>query len=143
MKRGIDYTGVNVAFYIHDGEGNYLFHRRAMGSRDAHGTWSCGAGGVHFNEPILDALNREIEEEFNTKSLETEFLGWGEAFREHEGKSMHWIVFRYRILVDREKVVNNEPEKHEELGWFKIDNLPEPLHPIVALEVEEYKDLLK
>jgi predicted RND superfamily exporter protein len=50
---------------------------------------------------------------------------------------MHWIVFRYRVFLDREKVVNNEPEKHEELRWFRIDSLPEPLHPTVAVEVEE------
>lgn len=143
MKRGIDYTGVNVAFYCHDGKGNYLFHRRAPGARDSHGTWSCGAGGVHFNESVLEALNREVEEELNTKPREVEFLGWGEAFREHEGKPMHWIVFRYRVLLDREKVVNNEPEKHEELDWFRIDNLPQPLHPVVAVEVAEYKNLLK
>lgn len=142
MKRSIDYTGVNIAFYCHDGEGNYLFHRRASKARDAHGTWSCGAGGVKFNEPILVALDRELLEEFASTSLETEYLGWGEAFREDEGQSMHWIVFRYRVLVDRTKVINNEPEKHEELGWFKINNLPQPLHPIVALEVEEYKDKL-
>lgn len=142
MKRNIDYTGVNVAFYCHDGEGNYLFHRRGKSARDAHGTWSCGAGAVHFSETILDALNRELVEEFNTMPLQTDFLGWGEAFGEHEGKPTHWIVFRYRVLLDREKVVNNEPEKQEELGWFKIDALPQPLHPMVAAEVEEYKTLL-
>lgn len=142
MKRGVDYTGVNIAFYCHDGEGNYLFHRRAGKARDAHGTWSCGAGGVKFNEPLLDALNRELQEEFASTSLKTEFLGWGEIFRKEEGVPMHWIVFRYRVLVDRGKVINNEPEKHEELGWFKIEDIPRPIHPVVAEEIEEYKDKL-
>jgi len=52
------------------------------------------------------------------------------------------LAFRYRVLADRDKVVNNEPEKHEELGWYRIDSLPEPLHPTVAAEVEEYKNKL-
>ena len=31
MIKGIDYTGVTITFYCHDGEGNYLFHNDGNG----------------------------------------------------------------------------------------------------------------
>jgi len=142
MIKGVDYTGVNVAFYCHDGKGNYLFHKRSNKCRDEHGRWDCGGGSIEVNEKLEDAVRREVREEFGTEASEIEFLGFAETFREHEGKNIHWIAFRYRVLVDPEKVKNNEPEKHEELGWFTIDNPPSPLHSMIPTELEEYKDKL-
>lgn len=142
MKKGVDYTGVCVSFYCHDGKGNYLFHKRSEKCRDEHGRWDCGGGGLKFNEALLDGVKREVSEEFGVEPLMIEPLGVAEVFREHEGSPTHWIAFRYRVLVDREKVVNNEPEKHSEWGWFKIGNPPMPLHSQVPKELEEYKEKL-
>ena len=143
MIKGIDYTGITITFYCHDGNGNYLFHKRSDKCRDEHGRWDCGGGGLKFNEKLLDGVTREVGEEFGTTPLDIEFLGCDEVFREHEGKSTHWLAFRYRVLLDRDKVVNNEPDKHEELGWFTVNNLPEPLHSQIPTELEIYKDKLK
>ena len=63
-------------------------------------------------------------------------------FREHEGVSTHWIAFRYKVLVDRDKVINNEPEKHSELLWTTIDKIPSLMHSQVGPEIEVYKDKL-
>jgi len=143
MKKGEDYTGVTVSFYCHDGKGNYIFHKRSEKCRDEHRKWDCGGGGLKFNEKLNDAVNREVEEEFGTKPLDIKFMGVDEVFREHEGNPTHWIAFRYRVLVDREKVINNEPVKHEELIWCTLDNLPTPLHSQIPHELEEYKEFLK
>jgi len=142
MIKGIDYTGITVTFYCHDGQGNYLFHKRSEDCRDEHGCWDCGGGGLKFNEKLLGGVTREVEEEYGTVPIEVEFLGTDECFREHEGVSTHWIAFRYKVLVDRDKVINNEPEKHSELLWTTIDKIPSLMHSQVGPEIEVYKDKL-
>lgn len=143
MQKGVDYTGITVSFYCHDGEGNYLFHKRSEKCRDEHGKWDCGGGGLKFNERLQDGVKREVQEEFGTTPQKIEFLGYSEGFREHEGKPTHWISFRYRVLVNRNEVINNEPEKHSELKWCTLDNVPSPLHSQIPASLEEYKHLLK
>lgn len=143
MIKGIDYTGITVSFYCHDGQGNYVMHLRGANCRDEHGKWDFGGGGLEFNETFEDCLVREIQEEYGVTPLEYKFLGYDEVFREHEGKPTHWISFRYKVLVDRTLVINNEPDKHEKIGWFTMDNLPTPLHSQVFRVFEKYKaDLL-
>ena len=142
MRKGIDFTGVMVTFFCHDGEGNYVFHKRSEKCRDEHGRWDFGGGGLKFNEKLLDAVNREVMEEYGTKPKKIEFIGFDELQREHEDSPTHWLAFRYRVLVNKNEVINAEPEKHSELGWYKLDNLPAPLHSAIPKELEEYKDKL-
>lgn len=142
MIKGIDYIGITVSFYCHDGEGNYVIHRRGVNCRDEHGTWDFGGGGVKHGETLEEALVREIQEEFGVVPLEYQYLGYDEKFREHNGVPTHWIGFRYIALVNRSKVINNEPDKHDELRWVTIDNLPEPLHSLVLRDLEKYKQYL-
>lgn len=142
MQKGIDYPGISVCFYCHDGAGNYVLHKRSAQCRDEHHRWDFGGGGLRVNESLQEAVNREVQEEYGTNPKEVEFLGFDESFREHGDVRTHWIGFRYRVLVDRAQVVNNEPEKHEELGWYRIDALPEPLHSELPKELEKYKEYL-
>lgn len=37
MKNGIDYIGVGVVFFCHDGGGNFLMNKRSKNSRDEQG----------------------------------------------------------------------------------------------------------
>lgn len=142
MQKGVDYIGVMVTFFCHDGEGNYLFHKRSEKCRDEHNCWDFGGGGVKFGETLPQALEREVGEEYGVVPQKVEFLGFDELHREHEGSRTHWIAFRYRVLIERENVVNGEPEKHSELGWYSLDSLPIPLHSAIPKELEEYKDKL-
>ncbi len=142
MIKGIDFTGITVSFYCHDGKGEYLLHKRTTKCRDEHGAWDCGGGGLTFGETLEDGLKREIQEEYGTKPKEIQFLGFDEVFREHEDKPTHWISFRYRVLLDREKVVNGEPEKIEELSWHKISDFPIPLHSQMKSALEKYSSFL-
>ena len=128
MIKGIDFTGVTVSFRCHDGSGNYVLVKRGQNCRDEQGRWDFGGGGLKFGESLENCLLREIAEEYGTVPVLFEFMGHKELHRAHEGRSTHWIQFRYRVLLDRSKVVNNEPDKHDELGWFALKNLPVPLH---------------
>lgn len=142
MQKGIDYIGVNVSYYCHDGEGNYVMHLRSNKCRDEHNRWEFGGGGVKFGEQTIDAVHREIKEEFGADVVEAEQIGVREVLREHEGRETHWISFQYLVKVDKDTVYNAEPDKHDDLGWFKIDNLPTPLHSQVEPELALYKKFL-
>lgn len=142
MKKGIDYIGLAVCFYCHDGQGNYLFHKRSANCRDEIGVWDYGGGSVRHGETVEEALAREIKEEFNVEPIAYEELGHSDVIREIDGQLCHWHGFRYKVLVDRDLVINNEPEKHEELGWFTLDALPSPLHSEIPKELKWYKDKL-
>lgn len=142
MIKGVDYIGIAVCFYCHDGNGNYVLTKRSASCRDEHGRWDFGGGGVKFGETIEQALLREIKEEYGTEPVSYEFLEFDEVFREHNGAQTHWIDFRYKVLLNRELVVNNEPAKHDELSWFTLENLPSPLHSQIEREIIRYKTLL-
>jgi ADP-ribose pyrophosphatase YjhB (NUDIX family) len=142
MIKGIEYTGIAVSFSCHDGTGNYLFHKRGIGCRDERGVWDCGGGGLKFNERLIDGLYREVQEEYGTAPLEAEFLGHDEVFREQEGVKTHWITFRYRVLIDREKAINNEPDKLEGILWTTLDQMPSPLLTQLPVVLEKYKKFL-
>ncbi len=117
-------------------------HRRNKNCRDEWGNWDFGGGGLKFNERLEDGVIREVEEEYGTKPLRIEFMGADEVFRIHEGRNTHWISFRYKVLVDRDSVRNNEPEKHDALTWTTLENPPSPLHSQVASSLEKYKSVI-
>lgn len=142
MKKGEDYIGVTASFFCHDGEGNYVLQKRSTNCRDEHGRWDCGGGGVEFGDTIEETLRKEIREEYGVEVGEVEFLGVRDVRREHEGRKTHWVSIDHRVLVDRSKVHNAEPHKFEEIGWFTLNKLPEPLHSMLPLALEKYGDRL-
>lgn len=136
MKKGADYIGVSVSFFCHDGEGNYILSKRSKNCRDEHGRWDPGGGGVDFGENIEDVLQKEIKEEYCADIIEKEFLGFRDVHRTHDGQKTHWVTLDYKVLVDRGQVSNGEPHKFGEIGWFRLDALPEPMHSQFGLAVE-------
>ena len=140
MKKGVDYTGVCVVFYCHDGQGKVLMHKRSNKCRDEHGCWDTGGGGAEFGEKILDSVRREIVEEYGAEPIEIEHLGYRDVHREHKGEQTHWIALDFKVLVDPLRVKNAEPEKIQELGWFTMDSIPNPIHSQLGTFFENYKD---
>ena len=122
---------VSVCFFCHDGAGKYLVAKRSKQARDEHGRWDPGAGGLKFGETLEDAVCREIQEEYSTKPLTIEHLGYRDVFREQNGTPTHWVAHDFRVLVDPTEVKIGEPHKCDELRWGTIEeikNLDEELH---------------
>src|SRR3989344_4695963 len=105
MIAGIDYTGITVSFLCHDGEGNFLLHKRSQHTRDEHGKWDWGGGKLEFGETIQEGLAREIKEEYgcNIVSVDEAFppTVWNGVAA---GRKSHWIVLTHIIRVNREEV---------------------------------------
>ena len=140
LKKGEDYAGVTVVYLCHDGRGNYLLNKRSNQTRDEHGTWDSGGGGLEFNDTVEGTLKKEIREEYCTDVIGYQFLGFRDIHRTNEGRPTHWIALDFKVLVDREKVKNGEPHKFDEVGWFKLEEFPRPLHSQLPFFLEKYKE---
>lgn len=142
MQKGIDYIGVTVSYMCHDGKGNFLLNKRSVNCRDEHGCWDFGGGGLDLGNTVEQTLLNEIREEYCVEPVHYEFLGYLDLFRLMNGKKTHWISLEFLVEVDRKKVKNGEPHKFEELGWFRLDNLPTPAHSAQITILEKFKDKL-
>ncbi len=143
MTKGYDFTGVSLVFFCHDGHGRFLMAKRKDTCRDEHGCWDPGGGGLEFGEKVEEALRREIFEEYATTAECIEFLGYRDVHREHQGHPTHWIALDFKVRVLPELVKNNEPHKHEEIGWFSLNKLPSPVHSQFPTFVEKYGERLR
>jgi len=128
MKKGFDYTGIAVVYFCHDGQGRFLMQKRSQNCRDEQGRYDIGGGGVEFGIPIEQNLRKEIQEEYGTDILEAEFLGFRDVHREVNGEKTHWVALDFKVLVDPTKAKNGEPHKFDEVSWFTLSTLPNPVH---------------
>jgi 8-oxo-dGTP diphosphatase len=126
MERGPD--GISCIFFCHDGEGNFVMHKRSQNCRDERGNWEAGGGAIKFGEQTEEAVTREIMEEYGTRPLDLKFIGYRDVLREINGAQTHWVALLWVARVNREEVKIGEPDKMDEIGWFQKDNLPSPLH---------------
>ena len=129
LKKGVDFIGVTVVFYCHDGKGNILLHKRSKACRDEQGRWDCGGGSMEFGEASFEeVVRREVREEYCVEPLEVVHVATTNVIRKHEGTPTHWIALVYAVLIPEGAGAIGEPHKAEELGWFAHDQLPDPLH---------------
>ena len=142
MKKGEDYTGISVVYLCHDGQGKYLLAKRGVNCRDEHGMWDCGGGGLEFGDTVLNTLQKEIAEEYCTDIISSEFLGYRDVHREHNGKKTHWVALDFLVQVDPKEVKNGEPHKFSDIKWFTLENLPKKLHSALPNFFSKYKDRL-
>jgi len=142
MKKGVDYPGVTVSYFCHDGKGNVVMSLRGKGSRDEQGTWDIGGGGVDLGESVSQTLRKEVKEEYCADILEQEFLGYRDVFREQNGVQTHWILLGFKVRVNPAQVKNGEPHKFDDVRWFKIGEFPQPLHSQFMPFFEQFKDKL-
>jgi 8-oxo-dGTP diphosphatase len=144
LHKGISFPGVTTSFLCHDGNGNLFLAQRSKNTRDEHGRWDTGGGGLKHGQSLEANLRREVKEEYGVEPLKTEFIGHMDVFRETEdGQPTHWVAFYFLVLVDRSKVTICEPEMFDDSGWFTLDNLPSPIHSQFPLFMETYGDRMR
>ncbi len=142
MKKGVDFTGVSIVYFCHDGAGRVLMALRSENCRDEWGRWDIGGGGLEHGDSVEETLRREIREEYRADVLEREFLGFRDVHREGPAGKTHWIALDFKVRVDPAQVQNGEPHKFDALEWFTLDALPEPVHSQFPAFLERYRDRL-
>lgn len=128
LKRGVDYIGVTVVFFCHDGKGKYLLHRRSKKCRDEIGNWDPGGGAMEHGESFEEAVMREIKEEYSVVPKKLRHVGVWNVVRKIKGGKTHWVAVIFKAEVDSKKVAIGDPEKMDEIGWFEENKWPAPLH---------------
>jgi 8-oxo-dGTP diphosphatase len=98
LHKGKSFPGVTTTFFCHDGNGKLFLAQRSNRARDEHGRWDPGGGGLKFGQSLIENLNREIKEEYNATSKQTDFLGYFDVFRtDQEGVDTHWLAMCFAV----------------------------------------------
>ncbi len=136
MKSGIDYIGTGCGAIVIRGKKEVLLVQRSKVSRTEPGTWSRPGGEVDFGESIKAAVAREtLEETGVVVKAEEEALLINEIIT----KDSHWMAHGYVAEYISGEAYNVEgPEKHEDVKWFPLDNLPQNLNIYTKESLEKY-----
>ncbi|MEO6508953.1 MAG: NUDIX domain-containing protein [Patescibacteria group bacterium] len=138
MKQGIDYIGVAVGAMIFNEKKQLFLMKRGRKAKNEKGTWEAPGGGVEFGESLIEAIRREMKEEFGVDIEIIEQLPAMDHFIMEE--KQHWVPSTFICeFKNGQTPIIIEPEKAEEIGWFSLDNLPQPLSVITKLNLEYYK----
>lgn len=138
MKRGKNYIGVSVGAMIFNDRGELFLARRSAHTSNEHGHWETPGGSVEFGETLAEAVRREMREEFGIALELVEQLPAHDHLLPAEGQ--HWVAttFIARLAAHQEPRIL-EPHKCEAIGWFPLDNLPEPLSRVTQADLREYR----
>ena len=113
---------VGVGIIITRGDRTLLLHRH-----HAHGagTWSSPGGHLEFGETPEECARREAKEETGLDLVDVRFRCLTNDIFTAEGK--HYITIWMEGECEAGEAVVNAPEEAFEIGWFRWDELPEPL----------------
>jgi len=134
FKRGVDCIGVGVGGAIINEKNEILLFLRNVNPEK--GYWSIPGGGVEFGEAIEDAVIRELYEELGIQVEVVELLGIANHIVK-ENKS-HWVSPEFHVKIVSGIPKNLEKEKHIEMKWFSLDNLPEPIAIPAKVAIDGY-----
>lgn len=124
---GVNFPGVGVGLAIlRDGK---LLLARRMKAPEA-GFWNIVGGKVDHLEPAEQAAKREAEEETGLSIGAIEFVCATEQIIDADRQ--HWISLLYRTNDVQGEAQLTEPDKIAEIGWFSLDDLPQPLSAFTA-----------
>ncbi|MGE8104201.1 NUDIX domain-containing protein [Allorhizobium sp. NPDC080224] len=119
---GIDFPGLGVGLAILR-DGKLLLCKRMKAPEAGH--WNIVGGKVDHMERAEIAARREAEEETGLSIGPIRYLGMTEQLIEADRQ--HWISLLYVTDDTSGDPQLTEPDKLSEIGWFDLDDLPQPL----------------
>lgn len=138
MKIGVDYIGVSVGAMIFNDKGELFLSKRSKNTKNEKGCWEIPGGAVDFGETLEHAVKRETMEEFG---VEIEVLEQFPA-ADHliPSENQHWVPTTFLARLKPGQIPKiMEPDKCDEIGWFALDKLPNPLSIITKIDLKTYK----
>lgn len=119
---GISFPGVGAGLVIMR-DGKVLLCRRLKAPEA--GFWNIVGGKVDHLEKSSDAAIREAEEETGLRIGSVQFLCATEQIIPEDGQ--HWVSLIYVTDDISGEPYLTEPDKLADIGWFALDDLPQPL----------------
>ena len=137
MARGIKVVPSVFIAVIKDGK-VVLIRRKNTGWID--GWYDLPAGHLESGETFQECAVRELQEETGLKA-KTEDLSLIHVHQNHNGpKAPHYgYIFLAKKWTGEPSLV--EPQKSDDIGWFKLDNLPDKISPYVKYALENLGDV--
>lgn len=119
MQKGVDYIGVGAGAMIFNDCGQVFIAQRGPKARSESGKWDFPGGSVEYGEKCINAIIREIREEFDFEIEVLELLEVVDHILPEE--SQHWVspTFIARIKSGVPKIM--EPEKCTEIKWVTLE----------------------
>lgn len=125
---------VDVNLLLRDGD-NLLLGRRA-GTKFAAGCYSLPAGHLELGESVQAALIREAHEELGI-IIAAKDVTFTQVM--HNSYGLGRMAFFFEARAWAGEVTNREPQKCDDLRWFPLDALPEPMVPYIRQAIDSYR----
>ncbi|WP_010299966.1 NUDIX domain-containing protein [Candidatus Odyssella thessalonicensis] len=117
-----------------------LLLRRAPTSKFYGGYWHLPTGKIEKNESPLETIIREAHEEVGMiikPKLVLTVYNRIESFFDATKIWQDVCLFFEAEALDQDPV-NVEPNKHDKMAWFKVDNMPDKMIPHIQFGIEAY-----
>jgi ADP-ribose pyrophosphatase YjhB (NUDIX family) len=137
MKPGKDFVGVGVGAFIVK-EGKLLLLKRKKPPEK--GCWMVPGGKVEKGQTLENALKQEVKQELG---VECEVLGLL-CVVDHilPEEKTHFVAPTFMVKLHGKPSIQ-EKDKHSDLKWFSLDQLPAELAKVNKPAVKEYLGLLE
>ena len=123
MKPGKDYIRVGCGAFILNDNNEILLQQR--NKEPEKGYWSIPGGKLEWMETFEEAVKREIKEECDIDIKVLRLLGICDHIVKSENQ--HWVSPSFLCKIEKGEPKIMEPNKHLDMKWFSLDNLPEKL----------------
>lgn len=117
-----------VDVVVFNGDGEVLLGKRLV--KAGEGEWGFPGGHLRTGERIIHCARRELREELGSKArirIANQII----SVRENSIPPLY--IHHLTVIIKGSylggDIAVNEPESCSEWGWFRLDNLPQPLFP--------------
>ena len=137
LKPGKDYIGVGCGAIIVNDKNEVLLLKRNANSRMHPGSWTRPGGAMEVGETPEEAVVREVKEE---TGIDVEIVRFLEMAHDIDNeKNKYWVALGFLARHVGGEVINVEPDKHDDIRWFSLDNLPEGLNHYTRHAIDVYR----
>lgn len=101
--------------------------------------WQFPGGHLECGETVSQCAHREVNEEVGIKISAVKHLGYTTDVFTMSGK--HYVTLFVSAKFQEGDVRVVEPDKCECWGWFKCNELPQPLFPPILNFLKQHPDM--